>query len=232
MLQRPLTQSNRTPPAIPIPVDPVKFDRSSSRGASSAGVAMIEFSDFECPFCGRFAEDVAPELVSTYVRDGRILLAFRHNPLTRAHPNAARAAEASLCAAAQGRFWQLHDLLFQNRADLGEQKLRGYALAAGLEIDPYDSCMKDKQVAEAVKSDVSEAARLRITGTPVFLVGLVLPGDRVAVREVVRGARPIEDFRAALDRALQFANQARGPRSERNETAQTTTGWHDGPPAF
>ena len=97
---------------IPVPTEPVPLEGAPILGNPEAPVAIVEFSDFACPFCGRFSKDILPELKAKYIDTGQVLLAFRHLPLDRIHPRARPAAEAAECASRQGKFWRFHDLLF------------------------------------------------------------------------------------------------------------------------
>ena len=105
------------PPAPPLPKDPVDLAGAILAGNPSAHVAMIEFSDFECAFCGRFTRDTEPTLWHEYVDSGQLLVAFRHLVLEERHPHALRAAEAGECANRQGQFWPMHDVLFHNQVN-------------------------------------------------------------------------------------------------------------------
>jgi hypothetical protein len=94
---------------IPVPVDPIEIEGAATKGSSGAKIAIVEFSDFECPFCGAFSREILPTLDRDYIRPGKVKLIFRHLPL-QIHPFAVRAAQAAECAEQQGRFWPLHDL--------------------------------------------------------------------------------------------------------------------------
>ena len=104
---------------IPIPEDPVALDGTQMMGSPTARVVLMEFSDFQCPYCGRFAQETLPGLRAKYVDAGLVQFVFRHNPLP-VHPNAQAAAEAAICAARQGNFWGMHDQLFRDPAKLEE----------------------------------------------------------------------------------------------------------------
>ena len=184
--------------AIPVPAEPLSLDGAPLLGAVTAPVVMIEFSDFQCPFCGKATKETLPELRAAYVDTGRVQLAFRHLPLP-IHPRARPAAEVAACAATQGRFWPMHDLLFADAGKLEEADLRADAVEAGVTLD--EACVTGAGAAR-VTEDLALAKALKLTGTPVFLIGRRLPDGRVKVLHVLPGARPSADFRGVLDELL------------------------------
>lgn len=186
---------------IRIPARPVDLDGAPLRGNQSAAVVIVEFSDFQCPFCGRFAREVLPELQRHYVDTGLVRLAFRHLPLP-VHANAAAAAVAAVCAARAGKFWEFHDLLFASPGQpLEAEALRGYLESVGVSSDSYEHCIAS-DAASVIRRDSSEAQDLGITGTPSFVIGKKLSGGRLHATATVAGARPVEVFAEAIDEAL------------------------------
>lgn len=187
-------------PSIGIPSDLQALEGAPVRGYSTARVVLIEYSDFQCPYCGKFARDVLVRLEKDYVDSGRVLLAFRHLPLAM-HPFAQKAAEGAECAARQGKFWQMHDKLFQDQGQLDEASLRTRALTIGIEEAPFSACLAGQATAK-VKSDAAHAATLGLSATPAFLIGTVQAGGGVKVNRVISGAKPISEFTKALDELL------------------------------
>jgi protein-disulfide isomerase len=190
-------------PAAPppkLPSEPVSLDGAMVQGKKAAKVALIQYSDFECPFCGKFARDTEPTFRKEYVETGRTLYAFRHLPLEAIHRNALNAATVAECADEQGKFWQVHDLLFQPGA-LDDAAIRDRIKSASLNSAALDKCRASAGTAR-VKSDAAQAQKLSITGTPTFLIGLVQADGRVKVTERLSGAQPIERLRSSLDRLL------------------------------
>jgi protein-disulfide isomerase len=185
---------------IPVPKDPLPLAGSALRGASQAPVIIVEYSDFQCPYCRRFVTDTLPELDRLYVSTGKVRLAFRELPLP-IHGQAQRAAEGAECAAQQGQFWQLHDALFAHPTELDEAGIRRHALALGLEPKGFDACMAGAS-SEKVRTDVASARALGVAGTPAFFIGRSGPDDSVRVTATVAGARPLEEFKRILDRLL------------------------------
>lgn len=184
---------------IPVPEEPVSLLGAPVIGSIKSGVAVIAFSDFECPFCGVFARDTYPRLYRELIESGRIAFAFRHFPLTRIHPLARRAAASSVCAAKQGRFAPMHDSLFTAPPKLDEPSLFARAVALGLNEEQFAKCMKDPDL--EVQADIEAAKRLGIKSTPIFLIGYIVGDDTVQVSRVLVGARPAEDFHRAVEDA-------------------------------
>lgn len=193
-------QAKARPPA-PLPAEPVSLDGAILRGDPKAKVAVIEYSEFQCPYCGKFAQETMPALAARYVDSGKVLWAFRHFPLEQIHPNALRAGMAGECAARQGKFWQIHDVLFRNQAKLDEANLDGYVKALGLKTEDFEACMKGPAESE-VRADMRAAQALGVTGTPTFLLGRVELDGRVKVLNRFSGALPLERFAQALDPLL------------------------------
>lgn len=170
-------------------VSPVT-DADHIRGNKNAKVTLIEYSDFECPFCKRH-KPTLDQLLSQY--DGDVRLVYRHFPLTSIHPNAQKSAEASECAGEQGKFWEYHDILFDNAPALAPANLKSYAGQLGLNQSQFDSCLDGGKFASLVSKQASEAQRAGITGTPGTFVN----------DQLVRGAFPISQFQQIIDGLLQ-----------------------------
>lgn len=193
----------------PLPSEPVSLVGAPIRGASTATVAMIVYSDFECPFCARFAAQILPQLDREYISAGKIRLLFRHLPLEQIHRRAVGAALGAACAQAQGRFWEMHDLLFVDRKKLDRANVIQYAQGLKLNMTAFSSCLRDEAPAH-VRLDQENATKLGLRGTPAFLIGTVQADGRLKVTGRLSGARPMEEFRRALDDA--FASAVRVSR--------------------
>jgi protein-disulfide isomerase len=145
-----------------------------SRGPDDAPVTIVEFSDFQCPFCQR-AKPVLDEIATRHPKDVRIV--YRNLPLDSLHPRARASAEAAACAAEADKFWPYHDKLFANNRALGDEELRKYAAEVGLDAATFDACVKSHKHAAAIAADEQEAKKIGITGTPAFVVnGIVMTG--------------------------------------------------------
>lgn len=159
-----------------------------SQGPSDAPVELVEFSDFQCPFCQR-ANPTVQQVLKTY--GDRIHFVYRHYPLPN-HPNARPAAEAAVCADAQGKFWPYHDLLFANPDKLGTADLKGHASALGLDAAKFGACVDDRQSKDTVDLDLKDANGAGVTGTPAFFVN----------GRALEGAQPFEAFKRLIDEEL------------------------------
>jgi protein-disulfide isomerase len=196
---RPVPQE-RSRPAAPLPSAPVPIDGAETRGSRNAKVAVIEFSEFECPFCGKFAKESWPVLQSQYVDSGKVLWAFRNLPLEKIHSHALRAAEAGACASEQGRFWQLHDILFDNQPRLDDEALKEYSNRAGLNATRILECLPTREA--RIRADIAMAEKLGVTGTPAFFLGTVEADGQVKIVDRISGAVPVSQFQASLDKLI------------------------------
>jgi protein-disulfide isomerase len=163
------------------------------RGAPNAPVTVVEFSDFECPFCKQASGTVA-KLMEKY--SGRIKLVYRDLPLEAIHPLARQAAEAAQCARDGGKFWEYHDVLFAQSPKLSPDDLKRYAREVGLDAKKFDACLGGGAKAAAVQKDIDEGNALGITGTPAFFIN----------GRLVSGAQPIEAFSRVIDDELARTN--------------------------
>jgi protein-disulfide isomerase len=146
---------------------PVSEERNHIRGPRSAPVTLVEYGDYECPYCGK-AYYVLKELEQ---RAGNLLrFVFRNFPLTTVHPHAERAAEAAEAAGAQDKFWEMHDLLFENQRALEDEDLMGYAAQAGLDITRFIRDMREVRHLNRMREDFLSGARSGVNGTPTFFI--------------------------------------------------------------
>jgi protein-disulfide isomerase len=157
------------PPPPPLLEDPVKLNTEGSpvKGAASAKVTIVEFSDFQCPYCS-IAVNKAYEVLKMYPND--VKLVFKHFPLSEMHPQAYLAAEASMAADAQGKFWPMHDRLFQNFRSLNKDRIFALASEVGLDMQRFTADMSSGKYRPAVDRDLREAMQLGLNATPTFFV--------------------------------------------------------------
>lgn len=176
------------------PSAPVKIELGSAprEGNKNAKVTVVEYSDFECPFCGRYYNDAYKQIKSEYVETGKVQFVFKQYPLTQIHPNAQKAAEASLCANEQGDFWTYHDTLFANQQALGVTQLKQYAADLDLDTSKFNSCLDSGKYAKQVQDEVAEGSAVGVSGTPTTFVN----GVKIV------GAVPYATIKAEIDRAL------------------------------
>jgi protein-disulfide isomerase len=192
------------PAERPRPLEPVSLDGANVEGSAHAAIAVIEYSEFQCPFCGKFAKESLPALKRRYVDSGKVLWAFRHFQLAQIHQHAVGAAVAAECAAGQGRFQQMHDALFAHQQELEAARLPEYARQAGLDMARYSACLTGGAEAK-VQADVHEGQLLGVQGTPTFLVGRVQQDGTVKLTKRLFGAIPIATFELELEAQLSAA---------------------------
>jgi protein-disulfide isomerase len=173
---------------VPVGTSPV-------RGAADAWVTMVEFGDFECPYCGA-EEPVVRDLLVTYGTDLRLV--FKNFPLTNIHLFAEGAAIAAECANDQGQFWQMHDLLFANQAALDNTSLQGYAQTLGLNMPAWQACLTSQPPVDAINADVSLGTSIGVSGTPTFIINGV----------AVVGAVPESQLKSTVDSTLSKAKSS------------------------
>ena len=183
----PIAPNDPLPPAGPVP--PVDAD-DHVRGNPNAKVTMIEYSDFECPFCLRHL-DTMEQILAQYPND--VNLVYRHFPLTSIHPEAQKAAEATECAGAQGKFWEMHDKIFEanGAGTMSVQKWKDIAKELGLNTGTFNKCLDNSEMAARIAQDQQEGSAAGVGGTP----GTFVNG------QLVEGAVPIATFQQILQQA-------------------------------
>jgi protein-disulfide isomerase len=159
---------------------PIRFEVNAqghpSKGPAAAPVVLVLFSDFQCPYCRDFNLTIE-DVMKKY--GDKVRLVFRQFPLTSIHPNAQRAAKASLCAAAQNRFWEMHDLLFRNQDNLKEEGIKSRAKDLNLNIDAFNSCLDSARINTMIHDDIRAGSVAGVDGTPaLFINGRFLGGAR------------------------------------------------------
>jgi protein-disulfide isomerase len=164
-------------------------------GSSSAAVTLVEFSDFQCPFCQRVAPTLK-RVVDTY--GDRVRVVWKDFPLTQIHPQAFMAAEAAHCAGDGGRYWEYHDLLFANQQALQPDDLRRYARELGLDVAAFDACLSSSRHTERVRNGIAQGTRLGVNSTPTVYVN----------GRLLSGAQPYEIFAAVIDEELSRLGQS------------------------
>jgi len=173
------------------------------KGSPTAKVTLIEFSDYQCPFCAQHVRETFPQIERDYIKTGKVKYVFRDFPLTAIHKQAIKAAEAANCAGVQDKYWDMHDLLFMNNRAMAIKDFEDHARAMGLEMDSFRQCLESGMTAKEVQEDLAEGQKARVRGTPSFFIGLTDPnGSTVKPLKMLRGARPYQDFKDALDSLL------------------------------
>lgn len=173
---------------LEVPRQKVATAGRPTRGPANAAIEMIEFSDFQCPYCQRANPTVA-RVLNTY--GDKIRFTYRHYPLP-SHPNARPAAEAAQCANEQGRFWEYHDRLFAHPNQLGAVDLKQHAAAVGLDTAKFNSCVDTRKYQSDVDTDVQAATEAGVDGTPAFFIN----------GRMISGAQPYDVFKRVIDEEL------------------------------
>lgn len=172
------------------------IDGKEIKGNANAPVTIIEFSDFECPFCKRFADDVMPTVQKDYIDTGKVKMVFMQLPLEQIHPNARGAALASECAAEQEMFWVYHDELFKDQSKLSISDLKAAAVTVGLDTAQFNTCLDTERYDALVDAELQTAQTYGISGTPGFLINGVFVG----------GLLPVDGFTEIIDNELAATN--------------------------
>jgi protein-disulfide isomerase len=168
-------------------------------GSATAPVTLVEFTDYQCPFCRRFQAEDWPQLKRNYIDTGRVRFIVRDLPLSF-HSNARPAAEAAHCAGEQGRFWPMHTGLLGQSADLSPQGLEARARTLGLVLPRCRACIAANKYEGAIAANAAQADALGIRGTPAFVVGAAVNGKLDGV--LLEGALPYDTFRMVLEALL------------------------------
>lgn len=184
--QQQLQPSQPSPPPTGAP-SKLTISDNPYEGRKNAPITMIECSDFQCPFCARFVNDTLSKLRKNEIKKGMVKIIFKNFPLPF-HQYAEKAAEAAECANKQGKFWQMHDLLFSSNGKLDMDSLKSYAKQIGLNSDKFDHCLETGETAEMVNADKSQCAAAGVQGTPTFFIN----------GKMLVGAQPYEQFKSLM----------------------------------
>ncbi len=168
----------------------------AEKGNKNANVTMVEFTDYQCPFCARYYTDSYRQILSEYVDTNKIRYILRDLPLAF-HPQAKPAALAARCAGDQNKYWEMHDVLFEKQTEWSngepKEKFQAYAGEVGLNVTTFMSCYDSGKYNEAIDNEMTLANSVGATGTPTFIIN----GEKIV------GAMPVDNFKQALDKALE-----------------------------
>jgi len=201
LLERQQTTAAAQPsrPAAAAPPDKVKMSVGTgwyALGRDDAPVTVVEFTDYQCPFCRLFEADSFAQLKKDYIDTGKVRFVSRDLPLDF-HPNAPSAAMAARCAGEQNKFWELRDaMMLDSATDLGPDSILKYGQKINLDMVAFGDCLKDKKYTSAIQKDTADAGTLGITGTPSFVIGKTAKDEIAGVRIV--GAVPYTVFDTAI----------------------------------
>jgi protein-disulfide isomerase len=181
-----------------ITVDDVLF-----KGDKNAKVTLIEFADYQCPFCARFYRETLPQIEENYIFTGKVKFFFRNFPLERSHPHAFKAAVAANCAGEQGKFWAMHQRLFTHQDELSPKDLLQHAKALSLDSAKFARCLDSEESAAKVRNELAEGQKAGVKVTPTFLLGRTEPNSpKVAIQKTIVGAKSYGDFKEVIDGLL------------------------------
>ena len=200
LLERPAAPQRAAGPQVA----DVIFDLADNPvlGDSSAPLTLVEFTDYQCPYCSRHVRNTHPKIASEYIDTGKLRYASLDMPLENIHKEAFRAAMASHCADDQGKFWEMHDLLFENQRQI--EPLSAHAASLGLDGEQFAACLDSEKYADSVRKDMTEAKKAGVSGTPSFVLAKTDPGDPTKVKGItfIRGAKAFDAFKAEIEQAL------------------------------
>ena len=184
------TPAEPQPSPTPTRLD-VSVDDDPAKGPEDAPVTIIEFSDYECPFCKRWRMQVYDPLFEAF--GDKIRFVYRDFPIEQIHPQAIPAAVAANCAGEQGKYWEFHDKLFLGGRPLGDETYRAYAEELGLDLEAFEACRASEEQRQEVLKDLEDGLRLGVRGTPTFFINGI----------PVVGAQPFEVFRQIIQQELE-----------------------------
>lgn len=198
ILQNQLPTKQASPPVkISVDDDPII-------GNSDAPITIIEFSDFQCPFCARFHTQTLPLILEEYIKQGKVKLVFRDFPIQSIHPNALPASVAAECANDQGKFREMHDILFEKQNEWNQLEttealslFSEYASSMQLDQKTFDSCLTSGKHIPEIQNDLNDGREYGVTGTPGFFVG----NEKIGFTEL-KGAQPFDSFKKIIDAQL------------------------------
>lgn len=205
-LKRLLPPSSAVRPAPQLPTA-LSVAGERFEGDAPARVAIIEYSDFECPFCGGYERGTSPQIFDSYIKPGKVKLYYRDLPLPM-HPHALQAARAARCAGEQGKYWEMHDSLFARQNALSDPVLLDRAKTLGFDTKQFGECFSSDKYKDEIQKGVAEAQKLGVQATPTFFIGTIdQSGEIVNISKRIVGAKPYAEFQAALDEVLASTGQ-------------------------
>lgn len=200
-LKKSMLAKSGAPPDVQPPAT-INIEGESFTGSKGARVAIIEYTDFECPFCGRYKHETYPEILKTYIDTGKVKYLYRDMPLP-IHPDAILAARAARCAGEQGKLWQMRDSLFADQQHLTSKAISDRAQALGLNQDSFSQCLSAGRYQDLIQTNIAAAQQMHISGTPTFLLGVIEPGSNtLKVKQTIVGAYPFERFQSVIDELI------------------------------
>ena len=170
-------------------------------GERDAPVTIVEFSDYQCPYCQRYSMTVFPAIKRDYINTGKVLYVFRDFPLSSIHQQAAKAHESAHCAGEHNKYWEMHDVLFQKQKDLVVPSLKQYAADLGIDPNTFRDCLDSGRYSAEIQKDIGNGTAAGVRGTPSFFIGRSESGETIT-GTIIRGAQPLSRFQQVIDELL------------------------------
>ncbi len=181
----------------------IDIDQPFYKGDKNAKVVLIEFADYQCPFCARFERETFPRIDEEYVLTGKIKFIFRNFPLEHSHPDAFKAAEAAICAGDQGKFWAMHARLFRLQDTRYFNDWSQHAKTLALNSTKFTQCLESQATAAKIRKDLDDGKSAGVKVTPTFLLGIPEEkSSKMRVLNKLEGAGSFAKFKEALDNIL------------------------------
>jgi len=198
-----LLQGRAAPPNLPPQDLTVSLGNKPVKGDKNAKLTLMEFSDYQCPFCSRSFRETLPQIEREYINTGKVKYVLREFPIESIHRDAFKAAEAANCAGEQGKYWEMHDRLFQNQNQLGVEELPKHAQAMGLSLPAFQQCLNSGKQAAEIRKDMEDGQKAGVNGTPTFFLGVQnSDGQTVKVLRAIVGSQPYVQFKEAIESVL------------------------------
>lgn len=178
-----------------------------SMGSPDAKLVLVEYTDYQCPFCSRHSKNTLPQIKKEFIDKGKLRYVLKDFPLP-SHRQARDGAEAAHCAGEEGKYWEMHDLLFANTRQMSLEDLEGHGEGLGLNMKKFKACLADDRYIKGIEGDVAEGRKGGVTGTPSFLLGTVT-GDGVVEGVVIKGARSYASFKSEIEAQLKRKTAAK-----------------------
>lgn len=191
------SRSDTLSPAVVLSTNDAPF-----LGSKDAKVTVVEFSDFQCPFCARYSRDTLPAIVKEYVDAGKVKYVLRDFPIQALHPRAQKSHEAAHCAGEQGKYWDMYHRLFGDVRAQETENLTAHAKSLRLDVRKFEQCLTSERHVARVRKAIEDGQRAGVRGTPTFFVGVNDGGGTVRATRIVRGAQPYERFKSVIDTVL------------------------------
>ena len=195
-----LDQKLSPKPLLAIPTRSLSLTDDPLDGNASAPLVLIEYSDFQCPFCAKFTREVLPQLRDEFISTGMVAHVFRHFPLVGIHPSAMGAAKAADCALPLGQFWVFHDFLFRDASNLSRNAMEKFAATRSLNVQQFSGCL-DAEAGLRVNKNRGSGVDLGVKSTPSLLLGYANPDRTVQVTETFVGDQTSR-IRSAIQRLI------------------------------